>query len=329
MDNMYRDDKKVNSLIIAPRSKINNKLITAYSAIFSRSSILNSIMYIINLLEMVKIGHTIFALPFAFLSVLVTANGFPKLTTLAWILVAMTAARTAAMTFNRIVDINIDRNNPRTSNRALPAGYVGVSSAITILIISILLFSYAAGKLGSLPLKLVPLTLLVILGYSFCKRFTVLSHFVLGLALAIAPIGACIAINNTLNLSVCLLAVGVLTWTAGFDIIYAIQDVAFDQKQHLYSLPSRISIVAALWVSRIMHLITLMAWAAFNIVLRAHLFPWLAFLLIAAILIQEQWVVRKGSLENINYAFFTLNSFVGIIFFLGHVLEWATIKSGL
>ena len=323
---MHSDNKESHLPIIAPRLKINNKLITTYSAIFSKSSIFNSITHLINLFEMVKIGHTIFALPFALLSVLVTANGFPKLITLVWILVAMTTARTAAMTFNRIVDMNIDKNNPRTSNRALPTGCVSVSSAIAILIVSILIFSYAAGKLGSLPLKLVPLTLLIILGYSFCKRFTILSHFVLGLALAIAPIGACIAINNALNLSVCLLSVGVLTWTAGFDIIYAIQDVTFDQKQHLYSLPSRTSIVAALWVSRSMHLMTLIAWAAFNIILRVHLFPWLAFLLIAAILIKEQWVVRKGSLENINYAFFTLNSFVGIIFFLGHIVEWTTVK---
>ena len=271
---------------------------------------------------MIKFEHTVFALPFALLGALATSRGLPPLEKVLWILVAMVAARTAAMTFNRIADQDLDGENPRTRDRALPAGRVSRGGAMALLGLAIVLFGFAAGRLGPLPWKLTPLALLIILGYSFCKRFTFLSHAVLGLALAGAPLGAWIAVNGRLDPPAWWMALGVLTWTAGFDILYSLQDLDFDQARRLHSVPSRLGVPAALWVSRGLHLAALGAWAMFNLGLEAHLFPWLAWALVAGILAREQWVVRGGRLERIDHAFFTLNSLVGLIFFTGHLAEW-------
>jgi len=184
------------------------------------------------------------------------------------------------------------------------------------------LFGYTAGRLGPLPWKLVPLALLVILGYSFCKRFTALSHAVLGLSLAGAPLGGWIAMNGTLDPPAIYLGLGVLTWTAGFDILYALQDLDFDRERKLHSIPSRLGVPLSLWISRALHLVALAAWANFNLAMEAHLFPWLAWIAVAGILAREQWVVRGGNLERIDHAFFTLNSLVGLIFFAGYLAEW-------
>ena len=274
------------------------------------------------LLDMIKFEHTVFALPFALLGALASARGLPPLAKLVWILVAMVAARTAAMTFNRLADQDLDGANPRTRERALPAGRVSRAGAMLFLGLAVVLFAYAAGRLGPLPWKLMPLALVIILGYSYCKRFTALSHAVLGLSLAGAPLGAWIAVNGTLDPPAYALALGVLAWTTGFDILYALQDLAFDRERKLHSIPSRFGVPAALWVSRAMHLLALAAWAGFNLLTEAHLFPWLGWILVAGILVREQWVVRGGRLERIDHAFFTLNSLVGLIFFSGHLLEW-------
>ncbi|MDR3672621.1 MAG: UbiA-like polyprenyltransferase, partial [Holophaga sp.] len=276
--------------------------------------------------DMIKFEHTVFALPFALLGALATVRGLPPLDKVWWILVAMVGARTAAMTFNRIADQDLDGANPRTAERALPAGRVGRGGAMALLGLAIVLFAFAAGRLGPLPWKLVPLALLVILGYSFCKRFTVLSHVVLGLSLAGAPLGAWIAVNGRLDPPAWFLAAGVLTWTAGFDILYALQDLDFDRERGLHSVPSRLGVPAALWVSRAMHLAALAAWAMFNLKLEAHLFPWLAWIAVAGILAREQWMVRGGRLDRIDHAFFTLNSLVGLIFFTGYLAEWVVAR---
>lgn len=278
------------------------------------------------LLDMIKFEHTVFALPFALLGALATVRGLPPLDKVWWILVAMVGARTAAMTFNRIADQDLDGANPRTRTRALPAGRVSRGGAMVLLGLAIVLFGFAAGRLGPLPWKLVPLALLVILGYSFCKRFTVLSHAVLGLSLAGAPLGAWIAVNGRVDPPAWFLAAGVLTWTAGFDILYALQDLDFDQRRRLHSIPARLGVPAALWVSRAMHLAALAAWAMFNLRMEAHLFPWLAWAALALILGREQWVVRGGRLERIDHAFFTLNSLVGLIFFTGYLAEWVVAR---
>jgi 4-hydroxybenzoate polyprenyltransferase len=184
------------------------------------------------------------------------------------------------------------------------------------------LFGFSAGMLGPLPWKLAPVALVVLLGYSLCKRFTKGSHLVLGLALAGAPLGAWIAVTGRLETPAWSLALGVLTWTAGFDILYALQDEAFDRARGLHSIPAGFGVVPALWISRGLHLLALAAWACFNLQMRAHLLPWLAWAAVAAILVREQWVVRKGDLTRIDHAFFTLNSLVGPILFLGFLLEW-------
>jgi 4-hydroxybenzoate polyprenyltransferase len=275
---------------------------------------------------MIKFEHTVFALPFALLGALATVRGRIPLDKVLWILVAMVAARTAAMTFNRIADRDLDGANPRTRDRALPAGRVSLGGAFALLGLAIVLFGFAAGRLGPLPWKLVPLALLVILGYSFCKRFTVLSHVVLGLALAGAPLGAWIAVNGRLDPPAWWLALGVLAWTAGFDILYALQDLAYDRERRLHSIPARLGVPVALWASRGLHLVALAAWALFNLKLEAHLLPWLAWAAVAVILAREQWVVRGGRLERIDHAFFTLNSLVGLIFFTGHLAEWVVAR---
>ena len=288
--------------------------------------IIPALTYLKDLTEMIKLEHTVFALPFALLGAITTTRGLPPRDKVMWILTAVVAARTAAMTFNRLVDQDIDTNNPRTKNRALPTGRVSQGSAVWLLGASIVAFGYAAGRLGSLPWNLAPLALLIILSYSVCKRFTLLSHIVLGLSLAVAPLGACIAVNGTIDPPIWFLAVGVLAWTTGFDIIYALQDVAFDQEYKLHSIPSRVGVTSALWVSRTMHIAAVSSWAAFNCTVRAQFLSWTAWFVVTIILIREQWVVRKGDLERIDHAFFTLNSMVGVFFFLGHAIELAFIR---
>ena len=274
------------------------------------------------LLDMIKFEHTIFALPFAFVAALAAAQGLPPLWTVFWIVAAMVGARTAAMTFNRLVDEAIDAENPRTCQRALPAGRVSRAAAWGMLGAAVLLFGFSAGMLGPLPWRLAPLALAVLLGYSLCKRFTQWSHVVLGLALAGAPLGAWIAVAGRPESPVWPLCLGVLAWTAGFDILYALQDEHFDRARGLCSIPARLGTRAALWVARGFHVLALSAWAAFTLEMQAHLLPWLAWSAVAFILLREHWVVRGGNLARIDHAFFTLNSLVGPLFLLGFLLEW-------
>ena len=274
------------------------------------------------LLDMIKFEHTVFALPFALIAALASARGLPEGRVVLWILVAMVGARTAAMTFNRIVDEPIDAANPRTCSRALPAGRVSRSAAWALLGAAVAVFGFAAGMLGPLPWRLAPLAMVVLLGYSLCKRFTSWSHVVLGLALAGAPLGAWIAVTGHLEPPAWSLACGVLAWTAGFDILYALQDEGFDRARGLHSIPARLGIPASLWISRLLHLLALTAWARFNLQMGSHLLPWLAWAAVAFILMREQWVVRGGNLQRIDHAFFTLNSLVGLILLTGFVLEW-------
>jgi len=281
---------------------------------------------LIELLDMIKFEHTIFALPFAFLGVLAASPVLPSWRTLAWVLAAMVGARTAAMTFNRLVDEDLDAKNPRTQSRALPAGRVSHTGAVLLLGASVTLFGFAAGMLGPLPWQLAPLALLIILGYSLCKRFTSLAHTVLGLALAGAPLGGWIVVAGRIDPPAWFLALGVLTWTAGFDILYALQDEHFDRAQGLRSIPARLGTTRSLWVSRALHLAALGAWATFNGLLGCHFFPWLAWASVALILAREHWVLRDGNLEQIDHAFFTLNSLIGPLFFLGHLVEWLLVR---
>lgn len=279
------------------------------------------------LLDMIKFEHTVFALPFAFLGALGAAQGLPPMRTVLWILAAMVGARTAAMTFNRLVDEDVDAENPRTASRALPAGRVSRAAAVILLGAGIVLFGLAAGALGPLTWALSPLALLVILGYSLCKRFTAWAHVVLGLSLSGAPLGAWIAVAGRIEAPALWLSGGVLAWTAGFDILYALQDEGFDRARGLHSIPARLGTAGALWLSRGLHLAALAAWALFNVQMGSHVIAWAGWATVATMLVQEQWLVRGGDLSRIDQAFFTLNSFIGIVFFTGHALEWWLSKS--
>ena len=270
---------------------------------------------------MIRFEHTVFALPFALLGALSAAQGLPPWRTSLWILAAMVGARTAAMTFNRLVDVDVDAENPRTTSRALPAGRVSKAGAMLLMGAGIVLLGLAAGALGPLTWALSPLALVIILGYSLCKRFTSWAHVVLGLSLSGAPLGAWIAVAGRIEAPALWLSGGVLAWTAGFDILYSLQDEAFDRSWGLHSIPSRLGTLRALLLSRAFHALALLCWAMFNRHMGSHFWSWAGWAAVAVMLAREQWLVRKGDLSRIHQAFFTLNSLIGLVFFLGHALE--------
>jgi len=274
------------------------------------------------LLDMIKFEHTIFALPFAFIGALAATRGPMPWIRYLWVLAAMVGARTLAMTFNRVADVDLDAENPRTSGRALPAGRLRPIHAWMMAGAASMLFGLAAMKLGPLPAKLAPCAFVVLLGYSLTKRFTALTHAVLGLALGIAPVGAWIAIAGRIELPSLWLSAGVIAWTAGFDIIYSLQDYEYDKKRGVHSVPAALGIPAALMVSRACHAIAAISWGVFLYMMRATIFAWLSLFAAAAILFREQWVMRGGDLKKLDYAFFSINSFVGPTLFLGYLLHW-------
>ncbi len=275
-------------------------------------------------LSLVAFSHSIFALPFALQGAWLAAGGMPGFGDLGWILLAAVSARTAAMAFNRLVDRKIDALNPRTQGRELPAGNLSVGSVRVLVVASASVFVAAAWALNPLAGQLSPAVLLVLLGYSYFKRFSALVHLVLGLSLALAPLGAWIAIRGSLGGDlepILWLAAAVWTWVAGFDVIYSCQDVEIDQARGLHSIPARWGVARALWISRALHLCTVTCLLLFY--LKAGLGPvYLAFVVLAAgLLAYEQWIVRADDLSRVDRAFFTLNGWVGVALFLGLVLD--------
>lgn len=278
------------------------------------------------LLDMIKFEHTIFALPFAFIGALGATVGRIPWISYSWVLVTMVGARTLAMTFNRLADADLDAENPRTSNRAIPKGRVKPWMAWLLVGTSALVFGYAAAMLGPLPTKLAPYAFVVLLGYSLTKRFMIWSHAVLGLALSLAPVGAWIAISGRIEAPALWLGLGVLSWTTGFDIIYALQDRDFDMKRGLFSIPVELGVYVALLLSRICHISAMLSWVVFLRGMNATFWAWFSLLIVGGILCREQWVIRKGNLDRVDHAFFTLNSLVGPIFFMGFLLHWIKTK---
>lgn len=265
-------------------------------------------------LEMIKFEHTLFALPFAFLGAILAANGLPTWWQLLWITVAMVGARSAAMTFNRIVDRDIDAANPRTAARELPAGKLSTGFAWVFLYISIGVFLAASYLLNWLTFALSPVALLVVLGYSYAKRFTAFAHILLGLALAISPSAAWIAVRGSLTDEVpILLSLLVLMWTSGFDVLYACQDYEFDRQAGLRSIPARFGVRNALWIARLFHL------QAFLVLVLLYMVTGLGWLALAGViatavlLIYQHTLVRAEDLTRMNAAFFTTNAFVSVI----------------
>jgi len=273
-------------------------------------------------LEMIKIEHTLFALPFAFLGAALAARDMPPepasfwIQKLAWITAAMVGARSAAMAFNRIADQRLDAANPRTSGRALPAGLLNMGFVWVFIICSAGLFVLAASQLNRLTLILSPVALGSVLIYSYTKRFTAVSHLFLGWCLSIAPSGAWIAILGRLTIVPVLLSLAVMLWTAGFDILYACQDYEFDRAAGLYSIPSRLGIARALVVARLIHAMMFVSLVVFFVA--AHL-GWIGFagvLATGALLVYQHRLVRSDDLSRLNAAFFTTNAFVSVILFV-------------
>ena len=268
-------------------------------------------------LEMIKFEHTLFALPFAFLGAVLAANGLPTWRQILWITVAMVGARSAAMTFNRIVDRDIDAKNPRTANRELPSGKLSVGFAWAFLYISVGVFLLASYSLNWLTFALSPVALVCVLGYSYAKRVTAFAHLLLGLALAISPSAAWIAVRGDLYSEVpLLLSLFVLMWTAGFDVLYACQDQEFDKRAGLYSIPARFGIRNALWIARLFHA------QAFLVLIFLCLVSELGWLAVAGIiavgllLLYQHTLIKAADLSRMNAAFFTTNALVSVILLL-------------
>jgi len=263
---------------------------------------------------MIKIEHTLFALPFAFLGAVLAAGGLPTLRQLLWITVAMVGARSAAMAFNRIADRELDSRNPRTATRAIPAGLLSTSFVWVFTIAAALVFLVAAAMLNRLTLLLAPIALASVLLYSLTKRFTQFSHIVLGWCLAIAPTGAWIAVKGQFGSPVpLLLSLVVLLWTAGFDVLYACQDYEFDRHEGLKSIPARIGISRALWVSRGLHAGAFIALISLYAVSGLGVFALIGVLATGALLVYQHLLVRSDDLSRLNAAFFTTNAFVSVI----------------
>ena len=265
-------------------------------------------------LEMIKIEHTLFALPFAFLGAILAADGIPTLWQLGWIVVAMVGARSAAMAFNRIADREYDARNPRTAMRALPAGLLSLGFVWGFTIISVAIFFLAAAMLNRLTLILAPVALASVFLYSLTKRWTQFSHIVLGWCLCIAPTGAWIAVRGQIDSPVpLLLSLVVLLWTAGFDVLYACQDFDFDRTEGLHSIPARFGIARALWISRGLHTGAFLALLTLYVVSGLGPIALIGVILTAGLLLYQHRLVRADDLGRLNAAFFTTNAFVSVI----------------
>ena len=263
-------------------------------------------------LEMIKFSHTIFALPFALTGALLAAGGLPSLRQIVWIVLAMVGARTAAMAMNRLIDAEIDARNPRTAVRAIPAGLIGKGLTLFFIIAAIALMLLAAQMLNPLCLKLSPIALFFLILYSYCKRFTALAHVVLGICLAAAPIGAWVAIRGTIDAPALILGAIVLFWVAGFDILYALQDLEFDRSAGLHSIPVLLGVSGSLLAARLFHLV--MIALLFTLYALMHLGTFFLIGILAALtmLCYEHWLIKDGNLEKLDAAFFNMNGYISV-----------------
>ena len=266
---------------------------------------------------MIKFEHTLFALPFAFLGAVLAAGGLPEVRQIIGITLAMVGARSAAMTFNRIADREIDAQNPRTANREMPTGKLSINFAWAFFFVSVILFVAAAYSLNWLTLALSPIALASIIGYSYAKRYTAMAHLFLGWALAISPTAAWIAVRGAIDSEIpLLLSLLVLMWTAGFDVMYACQDFDFDRKAGLRSIPATFGIARALWIARLFHL---QAFIALILLYALSGLGWPALLgviSVGVLLVYQHTLVSAKNLSRMNAAFFTTNAFVSVILFI-------------
>jgi 4-hydroxybenzoate polyprenyltransferase len=274
--------------------------------------------------SLVKFSHSIFALPFALQGAWLAGGGVPVLSKLVLIVLCAVCARTAAMAFNRLVDRKIDADNPRTRSREIPSGVLSPRGVAVLVLLSSILFIAGAFALNPLCGFISPGILAVLLGYSFVKRFSAAAHVVLGLSLALAPLGAWLAVRGSFDgelSSVLFLAAGVLTWVSGFDLIYACQDAEFDSRRGLFSVPARYGVAFALRLSVFLHLLAVGCFVAQGVAADLGMPFWVALALAAGLLWWEHRIVSPSDLSRVNLAFFTLNGWVGIGLFLGVVID--------
>ncbi len=268
-------------------------------------------------LEMVKFSHTIFALPFALMAAMLAADGLPSLWKIIWIIIAMAGARTGAMGANRLLDAELDARNPRTKDRALPAGLIETRQALALTVVSYLVFILATAMLNSFCFYLAPYVIMILTAYSLAKRYTVYTHYILGLCLGLAPVGAWIAVTGSLALTPLILGFAVGCWVCGFDLLYSLQDIEFDQAEGLKSLPASIGVENTLALARKLHLG--MLGALFLVWLFSGSLGWLFFLaliVVAALLHYEHELLSPTDLSKIDMAFFTINGYISITIFV-------------
>ncbi|MEW6418176.1 MAG: UbiA-like polyprenyltransferase [Nitrospirota bacterium] len=272
-------------------------------------------------LEMIKFEHSVFALPFAYFGAFLAQMRVPSLKTILWITIAMVGARSFAMALNRLIDIEIDRRNPRTSDRALPKGLISISNVIIFSLLSLSIFLLAVYNLAPLCRYLWPIVVIPFVIYPYTKRFTWLSHFVLGFCLGLAPIGAWIAVTNSISVEPFLIGAAVLFWVSGFDIFYAIQDIKFDRQHKLYSIPARFSIKTSLILTKVLHItsILLLSWVGFR--LNLGLFYFVGIFIAAGLLAYENSLIKPHDVSRLNVAFFTMNGVISVVMFCFVAIE--------
>jgi len=282
-------------------------------------------------LEMIKFEHTLFALPFAYVGAILGAvtveKRLPEWSECGWILLAMIGARTAAMGLNRLIDKAIDARNPRTANRAIPAGLLQSKDVILYVIISFVLLFWASAQLNSLAVKLLPLAVFFLVFYSYTKRFTWTCHLVLGLTIGLAPLGGWVAVTGGITWEAIVLYVTVALWTAGFDVIYACQDVEFDRKEGLHSIPARFGIAKALGIARSFHALTAAGFALLLVLTDLSWWYFAGMIVAAALLLYEHRLVKPNDLSKLNAAFFTMNGILSAVIFVFTFIDLVVVRS--
>lgn len=273
-------------------------------------------------LRMIKFPHSVFALPFAFTGAVMAAGGIPPPGKIFWITLAMVGARSGAMGLNRIIDREIDRANPRTRNRELPMGIIMVSEAVLFTIISFAVLILSAFMLNPLCLKLSPIAIAVLFLYSYTKRFTWATHFILGLSLSAAPMGAWIAVRGTFDAEILPITVAVIFWLAGFDTLYALQDIEFDKSYGLSSIPKRFGIKKALFFARTFHLVSFLLLLLSGLLFKLGIVYWLGMMIVAGLLIYEHSLVKEDDLSKLDIAFFNMNGYISLTVFVFTFLDY-------
>ena len=272
--------------------------------------------------RMIKIEHSLFALPFAFTGALLAARGIPSFWKIFWIFVAMVSARTIAMGLNRVIDAKIDSKNPRTADREIPTGKISRKKALLYIVLSLVVYEIATYQLNMLCFILSPIPLIVFVVYSYSKRFTSLCHIILGVALGLAPIGAWVAINGTVNFGIVLLGIAVLLWVAGFDIIYALQDLNFDKNYGLFSIPAKLGIKNSILFSRLFHLTAFIIFVYLKVYFGLGIVYIAGIILCGLFMLYEHSLIKPDDLRRVNMAFFNMNAYISITIFVFVFLDF-------